>query len=247
MTTVPGRNLWLRRFRPAERPAARLFCFPHAGGSATYFFPLARALPAGVEVVAVQYPGRQDRRGEPCVDDLRQMADAVAAELDEWLDVPFALFGHSMGATVAYETALLLERQGSAPHTLFASGRRAPSRVRDEQVHLRSDAGLIDEIKNLGGTDPRMFDDELIRAMLPSLRADYRAVETYRCEPGGLLRCPVVVLTGDADPHVTDDEARAWRSHTAGAFELLRYPGGHFFLNEHAAPVISEISTRLPS
>lgn len=246
MTTVPNTSPWLRRFRPEERPAVRLFCFPHAGGSATYFFPLARAMPAGVEAIGVHYPGRQDRRGEPCIDDLQQMAKAVTAELDGWLDVPFALFGHSMGAIVAYETALCLERQGYAPHTVFASGRRAPSAVRDERVHLSSDSRLIDEMKNLGGTDPRMFDDELIRAMLPPLRADYRAVETYRCEPGGQLHCPVVVLTGDADPHVTDEEARAWRSHAAGGFELLRYPGGHFFLNEHAAPVISEISARLP-
>ncbi|MFI6072055.1 thioesterase II family protein [Actinoplanes sp. NPDC051343] len=246
MTTVSNTDLWFRRFRPAERPAARLFCFPHAGGSATYFFPVAKAMPAGVEVVAVQYPGRQDRRGEPCITDLRTMADAVAARLDDLLGVPFALFGHSMGATVAYEVALRLEKGGRDPHAVFASGRRAPSRFRDERVHLRSDDGLLEEMKALGGTDPRMFDDEMIRAMLPSLRADYRAVETYRGDPGEKLTCPLVVLTGDADPHVSDDEARAWREHTTGRFELLRYPGGHFFLNDHVSAVLAAISGRLP-
>jgi pyochelin biosynthetic protein PchC len=101
-------------------------------------------------------------------------------------------------------------------------------------------------MKALGGTDPRMFDDEMIRAMLPSLRADYRAVETYRGDPGEKLTCPLVVLTGDADPHVSDDEARAWREHTTGRFELLRYPGGHFFLNDHVSAVLAAISGRLP-
>ncbi|MBO0820999.1 MAG: thioesterase, partial [Nocardiopsaceae bacterium] len=185
---------WVRRFRtgPAA-PSARLICFPHAGGSATFYFPVAKRLPADVELLAIQYPGRQDRRGEACVEDIRVLADRVAEKLAELADQPFALFGHSLGATVAFETALRLqEERGVSPVRLYASGRRAPSCHREESLHLRDDAHLIEEMKQMDGTDPQVFaNEEVLRMVLPSFRSDYRAAETYRYRPGPALDCPV--------------------------------------------------------
>ncbi|MET8944908.1 alpha/beta fold hydrolase [Streptomyces sp. NPDC004542] len=240
-------GLWIRRFSPADDARVRLVCFPHAGGSATFYFPVARALAPAIDVLAVQYPGRQDRRGEPCVDDMGRLADLVTEELRPWTDRPLALFGHSMGALLGFEVARRLERDGIRPLRFFASGRRAPMRRRsDEDVHRRDDQRLIAELTSLSGTDAQILDDpEVLQLVLPAIRSDYRAVETYRYAPGEPLRCPVSVLTGDSDPQVTLDEAEDWRHCVAGHFDVTVYPGGHFYLTEHAGAVMAEIRRRL--
>ncbi|MFF9869951.1 thioesterase II family protein [Streptomyces sp. NPDC013953] len=239
---------WLRRYHPADAAPTRLVCFPHAGGSATYYFPLSRSLSPAVDVLAVQYPGRQDRRNEAPVGDVAELADLVTEELRPWADRPLALFGHSLGATLAYEVALRLEAGGVEPVRLFASGRRAPSCHRDQDaVHLADDETLLTTVRSLRGTRPEVLaDDALLRRLLPAFRGDYQAAETYRKSPGApLLRCPVTVLTGTADPEVTRAEADAWADHTAGGFTLHEFPGGHFYLNEHALSVIARIREAL--
>lgn len=120
-------DLWVRRYHPAPEARHRLFCLPYAGGSASYFLPVARALSPHVDVLAVQYPGRQDRRHEPCVESVEELADLLVDIVKPWADRPLSLFGHSMGASVAFELALRLEALGIVPHSLFASGRRAPA------------------------------------------------------------------------------------------------------------------------
>ncbi|MEE1753767.1 thioesterase II family protein [Streptomyces sp. SP18CS02] len=246
MTSTPrDTGAWIRRFHPSDAPV-RLVCFPHAGGAATYYHPMSMRMSAEMEVLAVQYPGRQDRRTEPCVGDMSKLADLVVEEIRPWTDRPLAFFGHSMGAVLGYEVARRLERDGVRLLTFFASGRRAPSCVRAEDVHLRDDAGLITEVKKLNGTDDRLLDEpEVVEMLLPALRSDYQAVETYRYEPGPALGCPVVVLTGDRDPQVTAEEARAWREHTDGSFDLRTYPGGHFYLNAHAPSVMETVAAQL--
>ncbi|GGU76152.1 oleoyl-ACP hydrolase [Streptomyces albospinus] len=238
-TTSEHSNRWIRRFRPADDAPVGLVCFPHAGGSATFYFPLAGALSPRLDVLAVQYPGRQDRLSEPCLEDIHELADRVTAALEPWTGRPLAFFGHSMGATVAYEVARNLERAGKPPLGLFASGRRAPSRYRDQAVHRRDDDGLVAALKELNGTDEAVFDDEeLLRMVLPAIRADYTAVDTYRPREGPRLSCPVSVLVGDSDPGTTLEEADAWREHTTGPCELTVFPGGgHFYLNSRTEQV----------
>ncbi|RCG28782.1 thioesterase [Streptomyces diacarni] len=234
---------WLRRFHPAPDAGVRLVCFPHAGGSATFYLPVSRMLSPSIEVVPVQYPGRQERRGEPCVSDIGELADRVVEELLSLNTKPLALFGHSMGAVVAYEVARRLESKEIKPLRLFVSGRRAPSRTRGGRVRQRDDNGLIDELKKLSGTDSQILDDpDMLRMILPAVRSDYKAVESYRHTPGPRLDCPVVALTGDDDPQVTLDEATAWSEHTVGGFALKVYEGGHFYLNSHTAAVLEVIS-----
>ncbi|MFJ4656780.1 thioesterase II family protein [Nocardia sp. NPDC088792] len=240
-------GLWVRRYQPSPDSAVRLVCLPHAGGSASFFQPVARALTRTVDVLAVQYPGRQDRYAEPCIIDLRELAGHVFEAIKAWTDIPLALFGHSMGATVAFEVALRLEQElGVTPTVLFASGRRAPSQHRDEPVHLHDDNSLIAELLSLNGTDPNVLrDDEIRRMVLPAVRADYQAVETYRYEPGPKLKCRVVALVGDRDPRVSVADAKAWDEHTTGSFELRTFSGGHFYLVDELQDVLAVLATEL--
>lgn len=231
-------SAWLRRFKPTADAPVRLYCFPHAGGSASYFAPMARALAPSIDVVAVQYPARQDRRAEPAIPSIVSLARGVAPEIST--DRPFAFFGHSMGATVAFEAARLV-----SPVELFVSGRRGPTTYRGESLHRQGDEALMRELKSLGGTDLAALDDEIMEMVLPALRADYQAVETYRFEPGPLLSCPITALIGDADPKVSLEEARDWAAHTTGRFEIEVFPGGHFYLADQAAAVNAALVRRL--
>ena len=240
---------WVRRFHPAPEARTRLVCLPHAGGSASFFFPLGRALAPTVEVLAVQYPGRQDRRHEPVVDTIPDLADQIFEVLCHLDDRPLALFGHSMGAVLGYEVALRMAAAGlPAPTRLFASGRRAPSSYRDERVHQLSDSLIVSELRTLGGVDPAVLaDPEVLAMILPAVRGDYQAVESYRHDPDRTLECPLTVLTGDSDPRVSLDEARAWARHTTGPTDLEVLSGGHFFLVDQQDRVLEILRQELSS
>lgn len=239
-------SAWVRQFHPAPEAATRLVCLPHAGGSAPFFHPVSQRLSPAVDVLAIQYPGRQDRRHEPCVESVEELAERLVTELRPWLDRPVTLFGHSMGASVAFEVARRLEAAGTVPLGLFVSGRRAPSRHRDERVHESDDDGLIAEMKRLSGTDATVLgDEELLRMVLPAIRADYRAAELYRYTPGPRLGCPIHALIGEDDPKATVDEARSWEDHTDGVFDITVFDGGHFYINTHAARVMDLIEAHI--
>jgi len=240
---------WIRRFHRSPSSGPRLICLPHAGGSASFYLPFSRALAPALDVLAVQYPGRLDRRGEPCIEHVPTLAREIYAALGDVADRPLALFGHSMGASVAFEVARIIEHQrGVRPVRLFVSGRTAPSVFHEDLVHLRDDEGLLNEVRMLSGTDPSILGDEDIIAMaLSALRSDYRAAETYRYAPGPPLSCPITVFASDADPKATLDEARAWREHTTGSFDFRVFPGGHFFLTQHQPQLLEIISEQLSS
>jgi pyochelin biosynthesis protein PchC len=228
-------DLWIRRFHRSPAGAPRLICFPYAGGAANFYFRLSAALQPEVEVLAVQYPGRQDRLHDPLIDDIIVLSEQIAAAATGLVDRPTAFFGHSMGAVVAYEVARRWEPQGLTVEHLLAAGRRAPSRHRDSAVHQLDDAGFCAEMAKLSGPDAAelLEHPELGPLLLPPVRNDYKAIETYEHVPGAPLSCPVTALVGDADPLVTTEEARAWAEHTTGPFALRVFAGGHFFLNDY--------------
>ncbi|WP_326594870.1 thioesterase II family protein [Streptomyces sp. NBC_01803] len=254
MTSAIENDLWFRRFPSAAQGAShRLICFPHAGGAASSYAQLARALSPAVEVVAVQYPGRQDRRGEPRLENVQVLARAVVTALGDPPSVPpYALFGHSMGAIVAYEVArLLAARPGNGagargPARLFASGSDAPQARRDGTVHRRDDAGVVAELRRLSGTDSFLLGDpELLAMALPAIRSDYTAIETYRWAPGPPLSCPITVLTGDTDPQTTPSGTRAWETCTSAGCDAQAFEGDHFFLDPHVTGVARLIRASL--
>ncbi|MFJ9847545.1 thioesterase II family protein [Kitasatospora sp. NPDC101155] len=229
-----------------------MIAFPHAGGSATYFFPMAEALrraarPLELDILSVQYPGRQERRLEPCVDDLQTLADLAVKELLPFTDRPLVLFGHSMGAMVAFEVARQFEQQhGITPLTFFASGRGAPATARQDNLHRLPDRAIIDELGLLDGTSSVLLSDpEVLKMVMPALRADYKAVETYTYRPAPPLRCPVHVVIGDSDPRVTAESAQAWGQHTEGGHRLSVFKGGHFYLKDQQDALVATIVDHL--
>jgi pyochelin biosynthesis protein PchC len=238
-------KLWLRRFRPRPNARVRLVCFPHAGGSAAFYRPWAVEASPEIEVLAVQYPGRMDRLGEPCVVEMDQLvpriAEAVAPVVRRG---PVAFFGHSLGAAVAYETARWLESwHGAVLSALFVSGRPAPQCQRSTAIHLADDDAVWAEVRRLGGAGEETLDHDGVRALaLPALRADYRLAETYLARPGPPLLTPVIACIGDVDPEVTAEEADGWMRHTRGGFALRTFRGDHFYLIPRRHEVLGEVA-----
>ncbi|MEV4238492.1 MULTISPECIES: alpha/beta fold hydrolase [unclassified Nocardia] len=235
-------NSWLRRLSTSPGNGShKLICFPHAGGSAISFGPLAGCMGSEYDVLAVQYPGRLDRRHEPLIDNISDLVDGVLPELIETVEGAenFSIFGHSMGSVVAFEACRRLEQElGATARVLFASGRRAPSSTHSEQVHLMSDPEICELLLSVGGTPSALLEDPEFREMiLATVRNDYRAIETYECTPDATVSCPMVAIVGDRDPDASFTEVEAWSSHTSGSFLAKAFPGGHFFLDANRRPV----------
>jgi surfactin synthase thioesterase subunit len=242
-------DAWL--YCPAgRRPAsARLFCFPHAGVGAAVFRQWPVGLPVELEVCGVQLPGRTSRLAEPAISSLPVLADAVAQAITPYLDIPFAFFGHSMGAVLAAEVTRTLAAGGlPLPRHLFVSGRRPPH-VPDPESPLRglSDPEFVAEInRRYGGIPPEILQNQDILAiLLPSLRADIAALETHRPPPRERLGCPISALGGADDPLTPRAHLDAWRDETTGAFEVCIFPGGHFYLEAQRTAVLAKVSATL--
>ncbi|AEF42429.1 thioesterase II family protein [Hoyosella subflava] len=241
---------WLRTFHQATAAKTELVCFPPAGGAASVYHALSAELMPSVRVLALQLPGRQDRLGDPMIDDITQLATAAATAIGSRNGTPVALFGHSMGATVAFETARALEGAGAELGHLLVSGRIAPHQTLDTAIHEGSDEALISELERLAN-DPASVQilremPEIAEMVLPAVRNDYKAVETYRFEGDTpCLSCPVTVLVSSDDPTVTLDEVKEWERYTTGEFSVEVFPGGHFYLDEHTGAVAKVVSSRI--
>ncbi|MFF3246807.1 thioesterase II family protein [Streptomyces sp. NPDC002870] len=238
---------WFRRFGDPGPDGPRLICFPHAGGAASSYAGLWRLLSPHLDVLMVQYPGRQDRRRETPERDITALAGRIAEHLMAGADRPYAFFGHSMGAVVAYETARALrERDAAAPLRLILSGRSAPGPRPDRHDMLDGDQSILAAVRALGGTDSAVLDDpELVAMALPALRADYGALASYGWQPGPPLNSPISVFVGDADPVVPIATVAGWGEHTSLDCEVRVFPGGHFYLGEQLDEVAEAIVDRM--
>ena len=220
--------------KPNPQARMRLFCFPYAGGTAAAFRNWPRYLPSEIEVCAIQYAGRGSRIAEPLSEDVVDVMNGVYQDLQPFLKKPFAFFGHSMGALVSYEFARRLQRERQPePFQMLVSGCGAPHvRIIDEPTYNLPEAEFIAELRRLQGTPGEILDNaELMKLMMPIVRADFKASETYTYAPGPLLECPLRAFGGLKDEMIPREKVEAWSEHTRGSFRAQMLPGDHFFLN----------------
>ncbi len=249
LTRPPLRSPWLRNDAPKPLARARIVCLPHAGGSAGFFRDWATRLPGEIELRAVQYPGREERLGDALIDAMPTLVARLADALAEVADLPYLLFGHSMGGAIAYELCVELLRRGTRlPRRLVVSAHEAPHRHRGGSWHTAGDAELCDELIRLGGPASSLrASDELRALVMPIVRNDYRLIETYRAavEPVR-LPLPIDVFIGRDDGEVTRDEAQDWHYLTSRDCTLREFGGGHFYLLDHADAVLASLLAGLP-
>jgi medium-chain acyl-[acyl-carrier-protein] hydrolase len=242
-------SLWYPKTAPQPKAMASMLCFPFAGGSASTYRPWRPVLARhGIHVMPVQLPGREKRIHEH---PFTGMQSLVAAAMEALVPLPGpkrVLFGHSMGALVAFElTRSLALGRLQGPDLLIISSCCAP-RVRRLRpfTYKLPDQELAAMLREYQGTAAEVLDDpELMRVLLPAVRADLQLFETYVYEPGRLLDCPIVAIGGEDDPYVNAQELDAWRELTAGPFHRFLLPGGHFYLLEHRqllAAIVREVT-----
>lgn len=236
---------WLRTFTPRPEATVRLVCFPYAGGGAGAYRPLARLLPPSIELVAVQYPGRQDRFRERQIADLAELAEEAAGAVGPLFDRPVALFGHSLGALVAFEVARLLRaRRTPPPVRLIVSARKSPREWTPTGLDFRRDEQMRAYLGRLGERAKLILDDhELWQVIVPGLRNDLIMSEGYSYAAGAPLPCPITAIAAEDDDTCSISEMRRWSAYTSGPFDAHILPGDHYYV-ETAAEGLAELLRR---
>jgi surfactin synthase thioesterase subunit len=238
-------------FRPKPKPAARLrlFCVPYAGRGASVYREWPDLLGDSVELCALQLPGRENRLRERPFNRMPELVREAAGVLESYLDLPYALFGHSLGAMVCFELARTLRNQhGNTPVHLFVSARRAPQLPdRRPLLSSMSDEGFVAEIRHrYNGISVEIFNDrELMALLLPTLRADVEMLDTYEYQSAPPLDCPITAFGGQNDRETLFEELAGWRNQTSVRFETYILPGDHFFLQTAAADMTEIICRKL--
>lgn len=237
----PG--LWIRGDFRRRDPRLRLFCLPYGGGGASIFRQWPEIFPADIEVCPIQLPGREGRFSETAFTRLLLLAHDLAEILQVFLDVPFAIFGHSLGALIGFELARSLRwLEGGTLARLFVSACPAPQLPRRPPIHALPEPSFIAELARIHSVPPAFLQDrDLLDVFLPLLRSDFALFETYTYYTSEPLACPITAFFGQDDPNTGMLEVAAWRSQTSAPFSLRMVPGDHFFIQSHRQLLVNQI------
>ena len=242
----PERWLAYREVNPRAR--MRMFCLPYAGGGASVYRGWGASLPADVEVCPVQLPGRESRMREAPFERSEPLTNAIVDAIQPYMNLPFVFFGHSMGAALGFEVARELRRRGQAlPLHLFVSGRRAPQLpAREEPIWDLPEPEFLAKLRELNGTPEEVLQhEELMRLLIPILRADFQVNETYEFLPEEPFDFGLSAFGGLGDVDVTREDVAAWQEHTRGRFRMRMLPGDHFFIHGSKDLVLEAVSRDL--
>jgi surfactin synthase thioesterase subunit len=243
--------VWMRKFHnrdSTDRPT--LLIFPHAGAGASWYRQFSKVLSEDFEVIAFQYPGRQDRAAEPPLGSLQEIAAGAFAEFVESefnRGDAITTLGHSMGALVSFEFARIAEAAGVKVRQLTILAAVAPHRVADKPAAPKDDQGLLDHLRWLGGSHADVIaDPELVTLTFPVIKSDHLAAEAYSCDRSTRITARIQVIGGDQDPIVSMADLNGWREHSDDV-EVTMFEGGHFFLLDQTDSIrelLSENGTR---
>lgn len=236
---------WFTTYNLPLQGNTRLFVLPYSGAGASVYFQWTKQLQTSpLDVIGVQLPGRENRLRETPVADLPSLLAELLPAIEPWLNKPFVLFGHSMGALIAFELCRALRAANlPLPKHLFVSAFRSPDFPNpNQELHRLPDRYIIDNIRQYGGTPEAVLDNaELMAMFLPTLRADFALHETYHYQPQAPLPCPITAFSGTQDLIVKPVYMQNWRHQTTATFEQVLYPGDHFFLHKQASSLLQKI------
>ncbi len=228
-----------------EKQPFRLFCFPYAGGNQWIYEQWQKQLPTSITIHPLEYPGRGTKAKESLVSHLPQLLAHLEQEIST-MDDPFGFFGHSLGAILAFELALVMHNKyGKAPKALFLSGSPPPNAVSSAaSMHQQSDADFIATLKTLGGIPPGLLESkEFAEFFLPILRNDFALLHGYERQPTK-VPCPLVIFGSDRDPIVSLSDIAKWADWTEEKMDLHLMEGDHFFIHE-PKQILHHIATKI--
>ena len=240
-----SKNRSFIQLNQVSNPSELWFCFHCLGGAASNFYPWLPLVPTGVQVYALQLPGREGRSDESFIDKFSHVITDCFNDLPQTvMSHPFVFYGHSMGALIAYEMLLKLEAQPFTfeKHSLVVTGCKAPCRIAKPDYRQYSDEDLIDLLRSYGGTPAAILSDlPLLKSFLPRVRADMSILNSYYRQSMDLLRCPIYAAGGAHDSYVALSDAENWITYTQQGSHFIAYPGGHFFVNQRRSEILKDL------
>lgn len=242
------KNPWFHIKKPAPNAKVRLFCFPYAGGSAQVFQSWHESLPADIEVIGVQYPGRNSRFADPLISSCQAMVEALLPNILPTLNKPFVFFGHSNGGMMSFELARALQRKGvnKQLHHFISAKRAIHLPSTGKITHNLPDKEFLSEIEDLGGTPPEILANrELMELFMPVLRSDFSVSETFKYEGEDKLNTNATLLYGEQDDGVPVEDVMRWQELIEKPADSVKFSGGHFFINSQSEQLLSLLNTRL--
>lgn len=235
-------NKWFLK-QPEKDDRLRIFCFPYAGAGGSVYRSWSYPRDQHVAVCPIQYPGRENRLFEPPIQEMDLLVSEICAQIKKHLDCPYLLFGHSLGAKVAFRVAVAMQKLYAVPKGLIVAGARAPHIPETNPMCHLDDDKIIEELRRLGGTPDEILNHkEIMKLFLPSIRADYTLSDRFLYRESRILDCPVMAVTGEYDTEASLEEMRKWKGYTKKEFTHRAVKGDHFFIMAHEKELLGMIA-----